>query len=129
MSEPIIFISNQIIKTGKLDEYTQYYQQVAENAKENKPGTLSHVAFIDQTDEHVSVIHIFPNVRAMEQHILGVDEIAKNAAEFFSIVSFDIYGDPGEKILEFMKKVAGSGVPINHRPRRLGGYIRFAESD
>jgi hypothetical protein len=46
MSAPIVFISNQRIKPGKLDEYKAYYRQVAEMTEANKPGTAAHLAYL-----------------------------------------------------------------------------------
>ena len=43
MSEPIVFISNQRVKDGKLREYEQYYRQVAKLTETNKPGTIAHL--------------------------------------------------------------------------------------
>jgi len=125
MSEPIVFISNQRIKEGKLDGYKQYYRQVAELTEANKPGTVAHLAYANEDGTAVSIVHIFPDAESMELHMLGVDELAKKASEFMEIVSFEIYGRPSDTVLETMKKIAGSGVTLNIKPQPIGGYIRF----
>jgi len=79
MSEPIIFISNQRVKEGKLEGYKQYYRQVAEQAKANKPGTVVHLAYHNEEGSELSIIHIFPDAEAMELHMKGVDKLAKKA--------------------------------------------------
>ena len=125
MSEPIVFISNQRIKEGKLDGYKQYYRQVAELTEANKPGTVAHLAYANEDGTAVSIVHIFPDAESMELHMLGVDELAKKASEFMEIVSFEVYGRPSDTVLETMKKIAGSGVTLNIKPQPIGGYIRF----
>ena len=125
MSEPIVFISNQRIKEGKLDGYTQYYRQVAELTEANKPGTVAHLAYANEDGTAVSIVHIFPDAESMEVHMQGVGEIAKKAFEFMEIVSFEIYGKPSDTVLETMKKIVGSGVTLNIKPQPIGGYIRF----
>ncbi len=125
MSEPIVFISNQRIKEGKLDGYKQYYRQVAELTEANKPGTVAHLAYANEDGTAVSIVHIFPDAESMELHMLGVDELAKKAFEFMEIVSFEVYGRPSDTVLETMKKIAGSGVTLNIKPQPIGGYIRF----
>jgi hypothetical protein len=125
MSEPIVFISNQRIKEGKLDEYTQYYRQVAEFTEANKPGTVAHLAYANEDGTAVSVVHIFPDAKSMELHMQGVGEIAEKASEFMEVVSFQIYGKPSDTVLEAMKKIVGSGVTLNIKPQPVGGYIRF----
>lgn len=125
MSEPIVFISNQRIKEGKLDEYTQAYRQVAELTEANKPGTVAHLAYVNEDGTEMSIVHVFPDAESMELHMQGVDELAKKAFEFMEIVSFEIYGRPSDTVLEAMKKIVGSGVTLNIKPQPIGGYIRF----
>lgn len=125
MSEPIVFISNQRIKESKLDGYKQYYRQVAELTEANKPGTVAHLAYVNEEGTEASVVHIFPDAESMELHMQGVGEIAKKAYEFMEIVSFEIYGKPSDTVLEMMKQIAGSGITLNIKPQPIGGYIRF----
>jgi hypothetical protein len=125
MAEPIVFISNQRVKEGKLEGYKQYYRQVAEQARQNKPGTVAHIAYHNEEGTELSIIHIFPDAEAMELHMKGVDELAKQAYEYVEILSFEIYGQPTEAILERMTQIVGSGIAVNIRPQLIGGYIRF----
>lgn len=125
MPTPIVFISNQRIKEGKLDEYEQYYRQVAEMTEANKPGTVAHLAYANEGGTAVSIVHIFPDAEAMEVHMRGVGELANKAYEYMEIVSFDIYGKPSDAVLEAMMKIAGSGVTLNLKPHLIGGYIRL----
>jgi quinol monooxygenase YgiN len=124
MSEPIIFISNQKVKEGKLEGYKQYYRQVAEQAKAEKPGTIAHLAYLNEEGAELSIIHIFPDAEAMELHMKGVDQLAKKAFEYVEIVSFEIYGKPTETVLESMMQIVGSGITLNIRPQPIGGYMR-----
>jgi len=125
MSEPIVFISNQRVKKGKLDGYKQYYRQVAEMTEANKPRTVAHLAYANEDGTAVSIVHIFPDAESMELHMLGVDELAKKAFEFMEIVSFEIYGRPSDIVLDMMMQIAGSGVALSIKPQPIGGYIRF----
>jgi hypothetical protein len=125
MSEPIIFISNQRVKEGKLEGYKHYYRQVAEQAKVNKPGTAAHLAYHNKEGSELSIIHIFPDSEAMELHMKGVDELAKKAYEYVEILSFEIYGKPADTVLELMMQIVGSRIALNIKPQLIGGYIRF----
>ena len=125
MSDPIIFISNQRVKEGKLEGLKQYYRQVAEQAKANKPGTVAHLAYHNEEGTELSIIHIFPDAESMELHMIGVDELAKKAYEYVEILSFEIYGKPADTVLERMMQIVGSRIPLNIRPQIIGGYIRF----
>ena len=126
MSEPIIFISNQKVKEGKLEGYKQYYRQVAEQAKANKPGTVAHLAYHNEEGSELSIIHIFPDAESMELHMIGVDELAKKAYEYVEILSFEIYGKPTDTVVERMMQIVGSSITINIKPQLIGGYIRVS---
>jgi len=125
MSESIIFISHQRVKEGKLEGYKQYYRQVAEQAKTNKPGTVAHLAYLNEEGSELSIIHIFPDAESMELHMRGVDELAKKAYEYVEILSFEIYGKPADTVLERMMQIVGSRIALNIKPQLIGGYIRF----
>ncbi|HEU0295950.1 MAG TPA: hypothetical protein VFR47_24635 [Anaerolineales bacterium] len=125
MSEPIIFISHQRVKEGKLEGNKQYYRQVAEQAKANKPGTIAHLAYLNEEGSEQSIIHIFSDAESMELHMIGVGELAKKAYEYVEILSFDIYGQPADTVLERMMQIVGTGIAVNIKRQRIGGYIRF----
>jgi hypothetical protein len=125
MSNPIIFISNQKIRAGKLDEYKKNYLQVAEMTEATKPGTAAHLAYLNEDGTKASIVHIFPDAESMEIHMKGVDELAKKAYQFMEIESFEIYGRPSDKILAGMMQIAGSGVTLDIKPQSVGGYIRL----
>jgi len=125
MSEAIVFISNQRIKEGKLDAYTQYYRQAAELTEANKPGTVAYLAYASEDGTAVSIVHIFPDAESMELHMQGVGELAEKAFDFMEIVSFEIYGRPSDGLLEMMMRIAGTGVTLSVKPQPVGGYIRL----
>ena len=125
MSEPIVFISKQRIKEGKLDGFKPLYRQSAEFMETNKPGTVGFLAYLSDDGTEVSIIHVFSDADAMELPMQGVGERAKDAYEFLEPVSLEVYCRPTLAVLEMMKQIAGSGVTLSVKPQPLGGYIRF----
>ena len=125
MSEPIVFISNQRIKPGKLEGYKQYYQEVAEFTEANKPGTVAHLGYLNEAGTEATVVHVFPDAESMERHMRGIDRIAQKSVEFMEVVSWQIYGRPSDAVLEGMLKIAGPKVTLSIKPQPVGGYIRF----
>jgi quinol monooxygenase YgiN len=125
MSEPIVFISNQRIKPGQLEGYKQYYQRVAEFTEANKPGTVVHLAYLNEAGTEATVVHVFPDAQAMEAHMRGIGKIAKKAAEFMEVVRWEIYGRPSNAVLEGMLKIAGPKVTLSIKTQPIGGYLRL----
>jgi quinol monooxygenase YgiN len=126
MSEPIVFISNQRIKPGKLEGYKEYYRQVAEFTEANKPGTVAYLGYLNEAGGEATIVHVFPDAESMERHMRGVGKIAEKAGEFMEIVSWQIYGRPNNAVLEAMLKIAGPKVTLSIKPQPIGGYIRFS---
>ena len=91
----------------------------------NKPGTLAHMAFLNEEGTEMSIVHLFPDAAAMERHMVGVDELARKARDFMESVRLEIYGAPSDRVLEMMRQAAGSGVALVVKPQSVGGYIRM----
>ena len=127
MAEPIVFISNQRIKPGRLEEYIEYYREVAALTEATKPGTLAHIAYLSEDGTEATVVHVFPDAESLERHLQGVGEIARKAYEFMEIVGIEIYGRPGDAVLATMMRIAGSGAALSIKPQPIGGYLRLRE--
>jgi len=125
MSKPIVFISNLRIKEGKLDMFKEAFPQVAEEIKIDKPGTVAFLAYINEDGTEATVVHVFPDGESMALHLQGAGERAKRSAEWLQAVRWEIYGDPGDEVMEEMKKFAASGIAMTVKPHSVGGYIRF----
>jgi quinol monooxygenase YgiN len=125
MSEPIVFISRGRVKQGKLEEFKRFYREGAEGLKREKPGTVAFLAYVSDDGAEVSIVHVFPDAEAMDRHMQGVSERAKEAYQFIESAGMEIYGTPNDGVLQMMRQIAGSGLPISVRPQHLGGYLRL----
>jgi quinol monooxygenase YgiN len=124
MSEPIIFIAHQRVKPGKAEEYKQIYQKVGEWMQANKPQTAAHIAYVSEDGTEASVVHIFPDVEALEKHMQNLGDVGAKAFTLMEIVGFDVYGTPSKMVLESMLKMV-PGAKVNLRSQPAGGYIRL----
>jgi hypothetical protein len=125
MSEPIIFISRSRIKEGELGSLKGYMPEITELIKENKPGTVAMLAYVDEDDAEIRILHAFPDADAMARHLEGVGERAAEAFEYIETAGYEIYGSPGESVLESMRGYAREfGVPLTIFPSLIGGYLR-----
>jgi hypothetical protein len=125
MPEPIIFIAHQKVKQGKTGEYAKYYQEVAEWMEVNKPQTFAHIAYLSEDGTEASVVHIFPDVEAMEKHMQGLGSLEMKAFTLMEIVGFDVYGTPSKMVLESMLKMVGPGGKVTLKTQPAGGFIRL----
>ncbi len=96
MSEPIVFISHNRVKEGKLDGFKQAYREAAELMEANKPGTITFLAYVNEEGTEVSIVHVFPDANSMDHHMQGVAERAKETAEFLESDRLCLPEPPGE---------------------------------
>jgi quinol monooxygenase YgiN len=125
MSEPIVFISRNRVKEGKLDDFKVAYQAGAERLRREKPGTVAFLAYASEDGAEVTIIHVFPDADAMDRHMEGVAERSKEAYQFIGSAGFEIYGRPNDDVLQMMKQLASPVLPVTVRPQSLGGYLRL----
>lgn len=125
MSEPIVFISHNKMKEGKLDAFRKVYQERTQLLQEQKPTTLVFLAYAGEDGGEVSFVHVFPDAEAMDIHFQGADERSKRAYEFMQPISMEIYGSPNDEVLEMMKQIAESGVTVSIDTDHLGGFLRL----
>jgi uncharacterized protein YkuJ len=124
MSDPIVFISRNRIKAGRLAEFRKHYQASIPPIQAGKPGTLAQLAYENEDATQVTVVRFFPDADALDQQLRGADERSKKTYEFIEPLAIEIYGMPNPATLEKMLKIAGSGISVRVHPRHLGGFIR-----
>ena len=124
MSDPIVYISHNRVKEGRLDDFRRFDREGVKLIEANRPGTLVHLAYTNEAGTEVTMIHLFPDAAALDRHMLGAGDRTKGAYEFIEPIRLEIYGEPSPTVAEAIQKLAGSGIPLSQNPHRLGGYIR-----
>jgi hypothetical protein len=128
LKNPIVFISRNRIKGGKVEEIREHYQSSVQPVQEGKPNTLIQLAFKNSESTEFIVIRVFRNPDALDMQIQGADQRSKKTYEYIEPTMFEIFGTPNPSTLEKMKQIAGSGVEVKIDPDFLGGFIRLDES-
>jgi quinol monooxygenase YgiN len=125
MSGPVVFISHNAVKDGKLEGFREAFGEVAVSLNAEKPGTVVFLAFADEDGSRVSVVHVFSDAGAMGRHLQGDQERMAKAVGFIETTGYEIYGAPSEPALEAMRGFAESeGVPLQVQRDYVGGYLR-----
>jgi quinol monooxygenase YgiN len=126
MSEQMVLISKHRIKEGKLEELRQLNKEVMPMIEASKPGTVFQGAYVSENGSEVRFVHVFPDADAFERHLIGADERIARAYEFIEPVSMEIFGSPGEKVIQMFKEMESRGISLHLWPKYLGGLIRLA---
>jgi hypothetical protein len=129
MAEPIVFISRNKVKEGKIDEFRKHYSTSIQPTLEAKPGTSAQLAYENDQATEVTIVRFFPTAAALDQQIQGADERSKITYEFIEPTGIEIFGTPSPDTLERMKKIAGAGISVKIHPHYIGGFIRQGNSE
>jgi hypothetical protein len=124
MSDPIVFIVRNRVKAGLLNDFIEHYRDSVPRTESGKPGTLVQLAYLNEDATEVSIVRLFPNADALDDHLQGASERSKKAYEFIEPVSFEIFGRPNPSTVDTMKEIAGSGLVVSVHAHSLGGFVR-----
>jgi hypothetical protein len=127
MSEPFIFIATNRLKEGKLEAERARVPDLVTFIEANEPRLMAFNEYVNEDGTEVAVVQVHPDAASMEFHMETVQERAARAyAETVdATTNVQVYGTPSPKILEMLKRQAGSGVPVSIKPYHLGGFTRL----
>jgi quinol monooxygenase YgiN len=128
MSEPIVFISHHRVKPEKLHELEAVMREMWAAMEQEKPRTLMNLAYVNEDGTEITFMHAFADPEAMQLHWQGADERTNTAYEFIEPIGFEIYGAPGEQILQGMRAEATGGPTLTLFPEYVTGFLRLASA-
>jgi hypothetical protein len=126
MSGPFIFIATNRLKPGKLDEEKARVPGLVEFVEANEPRLLAFNEYANDEGTEVAVVQVHPDADSMAFHMEVVAERAATAyAETLDTTTgIQVFGTPGNAVVEILRRQAGAGVPLSIKPHHLGGFMR-----
>ena len=114
MNEPFIFINSYAIKPGRADDYEKACRTVVELAEAEEPRLLHFGIYINSDGTEGTTVQVHPDADSMGFHMQLVAEHINAAREYldFTTMRVQVYGILNEPVLEQMRQLAGSGVPV-----------------
>ncbi len=129
MAEPLIFINTYAVKPGKEEAYKKAVQEVVGIVEAKEPKMLYFGFHFSEDGSEASTVQVHAEADNFGYHMELVEDHIRAASEYldFSSMSVQLFGSPTETILDQMRQLAGSGVPVTISPLTLG-FHRFAEA-
>lgn len=127
MPGPIVFISHNRVKAGRIAELRELSRAVFDAIEAEKPATAVFLGFLDDDEREVTFIHVFADAGGFARHVEGSDERSAAAYDFIEPRSVEIYGDVGETVLTMFSQMAEAGVEVTVQPDLLGGFLRIVK--
>ena len=128
MTEPFIFIAISTIKEGKLEDFKQFYRELSEFVEANEPRMIHFGAYFSEDGAGVTNIQVHPDADSMQFHMQVAGEKIGQGYEFLDATeSIEVCGTPSDPVLEMMRQIAGSGVPVSIRSD-YSGFSRLQKA-
>jgi quinol monooxygenase YgiN len=126
MAAPFIFIGTHTIREGKLEDFKQQWRELLEVVEAKEPRLIAFNAYVSEDGTELTVVQVHPDPDSMLFHMqVARDHISE---AYLSVLEkterIDVYGKPSDQVLETIKQLAGSGVPLSVKANHLGGFTR-----
>lgn len=130
MPAPLIFVATYKVKEGKVKELQAYYERLAQLVEAREPQLIAFNAFLSEDETEMTSVQVHPDTASMETHMQVLHELwdesfAEYAEYLEEGLSVAYYGTPAESALAMDNK---AGVPIDLKPRHLGGFTRSPDA-
>jgi hypothetical protein len=113
MAEPFIFIGTHTLKEGKLEDFKRHFGEFCKFIEANEPHLVHFELYINEEGTEVSVVQVHPDADSMAFHMQVAGEHFAHAYEYLDTTeSIQIYGTPGDALVEQMKQVSSPEVPV-----------------
>jgi|Tabmets5t2r1_1033131.scaffolds.fasta_scaffold06927_2 quinol monooxygenase YgiN len=126
MSEPFIFIGTHTLREGKLEGFKKACRELVEVVEANEPRLIAFNIYVDEDGAEATVVQVHPDPDSMLFHMQVAREHISEAYQ--SVLEetqrIDVYGKPSDTVLETIRQLAGSEVPLSLKTHHLGGFTR-----
>jgi quinol monooxygenase YgiN len=126
MSEPFIFIGTHTLKDGKLEDFKKSCGGLVEVVEANEPRLIAFNLYVNEDGTEVTVVQVHPDADSMLFHMQVAREHISEAYQstLEKTERMDVYGKPSDTVLEMIRQLAGSEVPLSVKAHHLGGFTR-----
>ena len=126
MSGPFIFIATNRLKPGKLADERNRVPGLVDFVEANEPRVIAFNEYVNEAGTEVAVVQVHPDAESMAFHMEAISERAASAyAETVeATTSIQVFGTPGNAVLEMLRRQAGTGIALSVKPDHLGGFTR-----
>ena len=126
MTGPFIFIATNSLKKGKLEAERKRVPELSEFIEANEPRLIAFNEYANADGTEVGVVQVHPDTGSFEFHMEVVRERAARAYEEIldATTNIQVFGTPTERMLDMLRRAAGTGVQFSVKPDHLGGFTR-----
>jgi hypothetical protein len=109
---PIVYVDTSEVLSGRLDQLKAAMDDLTEFVEANEPQLLAYNVYFSDGGHRMTVLHISPDPASLEFHMNVAGPKFPPIGEFINMLGIDVYGDPGQALVDRLRTKAellGSG--------------------
>ena len=101
MSNVIVYVDTSQVREGALEQLKMAMKELVEFIEANEPRLIAYDVFLNDDETQVTVLHIHPDSASLEFHMRqAAGPRFQRFVDLVTLSSIDIYGTPGDGVLE-----------------------------
>lgn len=126
MSGSILYIDGSEVREGKLEELKAAMSELVGLVHANEPRLIAYNAYFTEDGTRMTVVHVHPDSDSLKFHMKVAGPSFPKFVELLRLRTIDLYGEPGDDLMEQMRRKArmlGDGTVRVHGLH--AGFARF----
>jgi len=126
MSRPLIYVDTSDVREGALEQLKDAIEELADFVEESEPQLIAYNVYFSEDGAQMTVVHAHADSASLDHHMEVAGSRFERFADFLTLSSIDIYGEPSEKALGKLRdkvRLLGSGEVTVHPPH--AGFSRL----
>ena len=127
MSRAIVYVDRSDIRDGRVEDVRAAVDGLVAFVEEHNRRILDYRFFIDDDAGRMTLVAVHPDAAALELHLEVGAERFRTMAELIHLRSIEVFGDPGDTVMEHLRQKAGmlgEGVSVTVH-RSSSGFTRL----
>jgi hypothetical protein len=128
MSGPFIFMSQSLVKEGRLEDFKKALREMAQFVETNEPRVVAFEAYLNDDETEVTGVQVHPDADSMAHHMQVAFEKIMEFDQLLDTKSVEVYGTPNDAVRQMMEQVgsqfAEGGMSMTFRGNPVGGFTR-----
>jgi len=106
MSQPIVYVDTSEVRAGRLDELKAAIAELTWFVEATEPRLLAYHVYFSDDGARMTVLHINPDLASLQFHMDVAGPLFRPIGEFITTFSIEVYGQPGETLVEHLRPKA-----------------------
>jgi hypothetical protein len=125
-SAPFVFVGTHAIRPGKLEQFKETAQKLADGVAKHEPQMLAFQFYLNEDETEATIVQVHPNADSMLVHMKTMRELIKvGTDELLDSKLIQIFGEPNDAVEGMVKMLSQEEAELSFKPKLGPGVSRF----